>query len=113
MFTLFLSLAKISANAQGSGQVITALQSVIDQAVFNGAISVNKSLTTAQQLYITEITNDPDAWRQVQTIGYWVSCVITSAVNPITHLVEYTATYTLVYSKDDIIRSVSGTDILI
>ena len=111
--TLLLSLSEISANAQGLSQVLSILQTVINQAVFNGVISVNKTLTQAQILYIGMITGDSNAWYQVQTIGYWVNAVITSAVNPLTMLVEYTITYTLIYSKDDVIRSVDGTDILI
>jgi hypothetical protein len=110
IMNLLLSLNQIPANAQGRLQILTTLQSVINQALNNGTISVNKALSTTQQMYITQATNDPNAWYQVQTIGYWVDCQIVSVSGtPIT----YKATYTLIYSKDDVIRLVTGTDILI
>jgi len=87
--------------------ILVTLQNVINQALNNGTISVNKTLTTSQQMYVTSVTNDPDAWHQVQDIGYWVNCVIVVVGN------EYQAKYTLVYSKDDVINFVSGTHVLI
>ena len=110
LMTLLLSLAEVSANAKGRGQILAILQSVINVALSNGTISVGKTLTTTQKLYISQVTGDPNAWYQVQTIGYWVNCVIvaSSDVPPV-----YTAKYILVYSKDDVIRKVTGQDVLI
>ena len=110
LMTLLLTLSEVSANARGRSQILGTLQSVIDQALRNGTISVGKTLTNAQILAITQITNDPNAYYQVQNNGYWVDCVIVpSSGSPVT----YTAQYTLVYSKDDIIRKVEGTHVLI
>jgi hypothetical protein len=109
---LLISLAKITANVQGRGQLIATLQSVINQALENGTISVGKDLNNTQQLYVTNMTGDPDAWRQVQTIGYWLDCVIQSVVTP-DGRTEYKAVYTLIYSKDDAIRKVQGSHVLI
>ncbi|WP_338862857.1 DUF3383 domain-containing protein [Mycetohabitans rhizoxinica] len=109
---LLMSLAKVSANVQGRGQLIATLQSVIDQALLNGTISVGKDLNNTQQLYITNMTGEADAWRQVQTIGYWLDCVIQSIVTP-DGRTEYKAVYTLIYSKDDAIRKVDGNHVLI
>lgn len=109
---LLLALAKVSANAKGRSQLIAILQSVINDALFNGTISVGKTLTITQQLFITEITGDPKAWHQVQNSGYWLDCVIEQFVDQ-SSAVEYKAVYTLVYSKDDVIRKVEGRHILI
>lgn len=110
LMTMFLALGQVAANIQGRSQILTSLQSVINSALNNGTISVNKTLTTSQRLFISQITNDPDAWYQVQSIGYWLDCeIVASATNP----VVYTAEYTLVYSKDDVIRKVEGQHILI
>lgn len=110
IMTLLLSLSRVSANAQGRSQILAMLQSVINRGLNNGTISVGKTLTPAQILAITQITNDPNAYYQVQTIGYWVDCVIVaSSGSPVT----YTANYTLVYSKDDVIRKVTGSHVLI
>lgn len=109
IMTLLLSLAKVSANVQGRSQILTILQSVINQALNNGTISVGKPFNTIQILYITQLTGDPNAWYQVQNSGYWVNCTIVASGSPVT----YKATYTLVYSKDDVIRMVDGTHVLI
>jgi len=109
---LLLSLSRVSANAKGRAQLLAQIQSIIDQAVFNGTISLGKPLTQTQKAFITEITGDPDAWRQVNGIGYWIDCVMQSYTTT-DGRTEYKAVYTLVYSKDDAIRKVDGTHILI
>jgi hypothetical protein len=107
IMSLLLSVNQIPANAQGRNQVLAVLQGVINQALNNGTISVGKTLTTAQQMYITSATGDNLAWHQVQNNGYWVDVVITLVGS------NYQATYTLIYSKDDVIRKVTGTNTLI
>lgn len=107
--TLLLALPKVSANAQGRSQLMGTLQTVVDQALNNGTISVGKLLTNDQKLYISELTGDSNAWHQVQNSGYWYNVVI--ELN--TGTGKYEAYYTLVYSKDDVIRKVNGTHVLI
>lgn len=110
LLNLFVGVSQIPANEQGRGLLLTSIQDPINTAVSNGTISVDKTLTTAQKQFISSVTNDPEAWYQVQSIGYWVDCqIIASTGSP----VEYSAAFTLVYSKDDVIRFVSGRDILI
>lgn len=111
IMTLLLDLLKISANAQGIAQILTILQSVIDLALRNGTISVNKLLTQAQKLYIGQISGDPAAWRQVQSSGYWITAQVQQVV--INNATEYQIVYLLIYSKDDIVRKVIGTHVLI
>lgn len=112
IMTLLLSLSQIPANATGRSQILAIVQSIINQALFNGTISPGKTLSTTQKLYITNATGDDKAWQQVQNIGYWVDARIVSFVNG-AGTTEYKAVYTLIYSKDDVIRLVEGTDILI
>jgi hypothetical protein len=107
ILNLFVSSNQIPANTQGRAQILAGLQAVINQALSNGTISVNKTLSIQQQMFITAQTNDPNAWYQVQSIGYWVDCAIVNTAG------VYSATYTLIYSKDDVIRLVDGQDILI
>jgi hypothetical protein len=111
IMTLLLSLAEVPANTTGQAQLTTAVQAIINQAKFNGTISSGKTLTTTQQLYITQATGSATAWQQVQSIGYWFNVVITPYV--VNGLTQYKAVYTLIYSKNDVIRFVSGTDVLI
>jgi len=107
ILTLLLTVSQVPANAQGRNQVLAVMQSVINQALLNGTISVGKTLSTAQQMYITAATGDPLAWQQVQNIGYWIDVVLTQS-GP-----DIIATYTLIYSKDDVIRKVIGIHTLI
>jgi hypothetical protein len=109
---LLLALAKVSANSKGRIQLLSQLQAVIDEALFNGTISIGKPFSNTQKLYITEITGDAEAWRQVQGIGYWVDCVMQSYTT-VDDRTEWKAVYTLVYSKDDVVRKVEGSHVLI
>lgn len=110
ILNLLLGLTQVAANNQGRSQILTTMQNIINQALNNGTISVGKQLTQLQQSYITSATGDPVAWYQVQNDGYWVDVVISPSM---TTPVVYTATYTLIYSQDDVIRLVTGTNTLI
>lgn len=109
---LLLSLSKVSANNKGRGQLISQLQSVVQQALSNGTISPGKTLSNTQKLYISEITADALAWVQVQNTGYWLDAVMQSYVT-VDGRTEWKAVYTLVYGKDDTIRKVEGSHVLI
>jgi hypothetical protein len=111
IMTLLLALSKVSANSTGKAQLTAIIQSIITQALTNGTISVGKPLSAAQKLYITNATGSDTAWYQVQTSGYWFDCQIVTYVE--SSVTKYKAIYTLIYSKDDVIRKVEGTDILI
>ncbi len=111
LMTLLLDLNKISANAQGQAQVLSICQSVIDEALANGTISVGETLTAAQKLFITNATNDPNAWRHVQNIGYVISTSVTSSV--VNNRTQYQINYTLVYAQDNVVNKIEGSDILI
>lgn len=110
LLSLLLSAPRVPATVEGRAQVLGVLQGPINRALTNGTISPGKELTPAQQAHITTITNDPDAWRQVQTGGYWVDAVV--VLVPGTPP-EYRIDYVLVYSKDDAIRQIVGTHDLV
>lgn len=108
---LLTGLEQIPANDEGRGLARGCLQGVIDEALVNGVIMAGKSLTKAQQAYITNLTNDIDAWRDVENLGYWLDVQIQQYVE--NEITKYKVNYLLVYSKGDSIRKVEGTDILI
>ncbi len=112
IMSLLLSAARVSANSTGRAQVLAILQSVIEQAVFNGTISIGKPLTTVQKLYIGDQTGDALSWQQVFRLGYWLDCSIRSYVTQDSRT-EWKVVYVLLYSKDDSIRKVEGTNTLI
>jgi hypothetical protein len=108
---LLLAVDQVPASSTGAGMVLAQIQSIIDQAVFNATIQPGKALTSTQKLYITIQTGDDLAWHQIQSLGYWIDCVIVPyVVNSIT---QYKAVYTLIYAKGDSVRKVEGADILI
>lgn len=109
LMNLLLSINKLSANLHGQSQVLAIVQSQIQQALNNGTISVGRTLTAQQQLYITNATGDPNAWQQVQNIGYWVTTTITQSGSP----AQYTINYTLIYAADGVVNKITGTDIQI
>lgn len=106
-----LALDYISANADGIATITAILQDNCDKAVTNGTISKGKTLTTAQKAYITQLTGNEQAWYQVQNNGYYYTVNITTEIQGDKTI--YKAVYTLVYSKNDTIRKVEGSNILI
>ena len=107
----FLALPSMPANAEGRITLLSLMQDPIDQALTNGVISVGKEFDATQRAYITQVTGSSDAWRQVQSKGYWIDAAVVKTVeNGVT---TYTAEYVLVYGKNDQIRKVTGSDILI
>jgi len=107
-----LSLGQIPANDEGRGIIKGLLLGRVTQAKRNGVISIGKTLTTLQQIAVTQLTDDTDAWRDVQTNGYWADVVIVPYTGP-SNLQEYKAVYTLVYSKNDVVRKIEGSHNLV
>lgn len=112
LMELLLNKQYVGWNASGRADVLNVLQDPIESALSNKVFSVEKSLTVIQKTVITDITNDEEAWKEVQSKGYWIDCLLTSEVleNGIT---EYSASYTLIYSKADAIRKIVGTHSLV
>ncbi len=111
LMTLLLDLNKISANLRGQSQVLAIVQSIIQQAVSNGTISVGRTLTPTEKLFITNATGDQNAWQQVQNLGYVVTTNITTVV--ITGITNYIINYVLIYASDVVVRKITGADIQI
>jgi len=108
---LLLALDAIPANLDGEGLIDTgALTGAISLALLNGTILPNKTLTDVQKVYITQVTGDNEAWRQVASLGYWKSVVIRENEQ---EAGEYEAVYTIIYAKGDAVRTVDGTHILV
>lgn len=116
IMNLLLAITAVGANSTGraqlSGLFLNENTGVIPQALNNGTISVGKPLTNIQIAFITQQTGDANAWQQVQNIGYWFDVIIQS-IQTTDDRTEWQAAYTLIYSKDDLIRSVIGTHSLI
>ena len=112
LLSLQLSLNKIPANNEGRSYVLAQVIDGVNKAKLNGTIIIDKVLTTAQKIAVTQLSGDPDAWRDVQSKGFWADVAIVQSV-PVSGVTEYTAKYTLVYSKGDVVRKVEGSHNLI
>lgn len=112
LLSLQLSIGKIPANNEGRGYVLAIVTEGVNLAKFNGTIILGKTLTTAQQIAITQLTGDPDAWRDVQTNGYWADVQIVERTGE-SGATEYVAQYTLAYSKNDVVRKIEGSHNLV
>lgn len=112
LLSLQLSLGKIPANNEGRGYVLGQVTDAANLAKFNGTIITGKNITVAQQIAITQISGDPEAWRDVQINGYWADAIVVERTGE-TGVTEYVVNYTLVYSKNDVVRKISGSHNLI
>jgi hypothetical protein len=105
IFNLLLALDKLSANAEGRNKLIRVIRGVVTSALTNGTISPGKTLTEIQKIAIADLSGDSNAWYQVATSGFWLNASVDAVAG--------TASYILIYSKDDVIRAVNGQHALI
>lgn len=111
--SLFLNVPEVPANPVGEAMLLGVMNPIITLGKDNGVISAGKDITAVQQQYITQISGDPNAWRQVSTLGYWLTINFSSRANPDSGLTEWIANYKFIYSKSDAIRAVIGSDVMI
>ncbi|WVH05512.1 hypothetical protein KKJFFJLC_00004 [Vibrio phage vB_VpaS_PGB] len=112
---MFNALPGITPDIAGRSYINLYLDAAVAKALpdgGNGMFSVGKRLNTTQQAYITQVSGDEDAWKQVQNEGYWYTVNFFSSVAE-SGVTEWTAEYTLIYSTAEKVRKVSGTHILI
>jgi len=112
LMTGLLALPIIPATEEGRSIVLSLLQDPIARAQFNGTIKAEKDLTVTQRAYVTQVTGDPLAWHQVQSIGYWLDADVLPETQQ-NGTIKYIIDYTLVYSKADAVNKITGRDILI
>lgn len=111
---LLLALKQVTANEDGAALAKGIIVSIVEnEAKQNGVIQSGKTLNNVQKAYITSVTGDYSAWRDVQTNGYWLDVNVQELQNDNNGLTEYKIDYLLVYGKGDSIRKVTGTNILI
>ena len=112
LMSLQLSLGRIPANNAGRGYVIAQVTDAADLGKFNGTILPGANFTIAQQLAVTQLTGDPNAWREVQTNGFWVDAAVIERTGE-SGVTEYEIQYTLAYRKGDVVRKIVGSHNLI
>ncbi len=102
---MFLAMQQVSADESGQAIGMTYLDAGVAQALYNGSFSVGKTLTTTQINYITQLTGDAKAYKDVQSRGYWYELKVDATENEMTYL--------LVYAKRDSVNFVDGSHSLI
>jgi len=111
LMNLLLAMEKIPANTSGSLTINSTIKGIVDEALANGTISVDKTLTDLQKASIKSLTGNDGAADQVQNAGFWLEVNIVQEV--VNDVVENNAEYLLIYSKDDVVRKIEGRQILI
>lgn len=106
-----LSVGRIPANNEGRGMILAIINDTLREGKFNGTVSIGKELDTEQQIAITQLTGDPDAWRDVQTNGCWADVQIEKRV--VDGITQFVALYTVAYSKDDTVNFIEGSHNLV
>lgn len=109
---MFLAFQQVPADEEGEAILYSYIDAGIAEAKFNGSIAVGKQLTTTQKGYITQLTGDKNAWRDVQSKGWWRSVSIEQETDQ-SGVTTYYADYTIVYAKRDSIDRVVGRHTLI
>lgn len=107
----FLGLDFISADNDGKAVVVGILENNADKALNNHVIANGKILDNTQKAFITQLFDDETAWLDVQNKGYKYYVEITTEQSG--GATVYVANYTLAYLKNDMIRKVTGSNILV
>ena len=108
IINLLLAVSAVPANASGVAQVLGAIQEPIDLGLFNGSISIGKTLNQTQRAFIATVTGDETSYIQIENSGYWIEAQIEEPTAN-----EFVVVYTLLYAKNDVVRKVEGSHLLI
>lgn len=112
LMSLHLTVNKIPANLDGRAMVMAIVNSGVVRALNNGTILPGKTLTELQKVAIIRGTNDPLAWHDIQTNGYWYDAQIVQETGQ-NGVTVYVAQYTLFYAKGDSVRRIEGSHNLV
>lgn len=112
VMNLFLAIPNLPATDVGKIQTLGVMQGTLEKALVNGVFAPGKQLTNLQKSYIGQVTGNDNAWINVQNKGYFIDAQVVSYVGP-ADVTEYRLDYVLVYSANNQIRKVTGSDILI
>ena len=111
MLNAFLGLDFISADSDGIAILTGVLQNNCDEALNNHVFSRPRTLTTSEKAYINQVTGDDNGYLDVQNNGYTFTVEITTETSG--SATVYVGSYTLIYLKNNVIRKVEGSNILI
>lgn len=115
MTTKFLNYMLLTSNwsysLSGIGIGDGLANEIIEKAKENGVITIGKEIEDNDKIYIRNLTNDDNAWRNIQDKGYYFKGYIQKEKKDTKTIYKYC--YLLVYSKGDMISKVEGSNIAI
>jgi len=107
LLQLLLAVEEIPANRSGVLMINGNIKDRIDEALRNGVISVGKTLNPDQKSAVKSFTGSNEAASQIENAGFWLEVTI------IDNAGEKEGQYKLAYSKDDVVRKITGTQALV
>lgn len=107
----FLGLDFVSADEDGKAVIAGIVDDNAEVALNAHVFANGKNLDNGQKAYITQLFNDENAWQEVETNSYKKEIDIVAQNNG--NATIYRADYVLVYLKNDVIRKVTGSNILV
>lgn len=113
LLNLQISLNKIPANLEGMNIIRAQIMEAVDLAKLNGTISLDKTLDATQRSAVFQLTGDPDAWHDIQNVGFWLDITIERYLQEPSQVQSFVAKYTLAYSKNDVVRKIEGSHNLV
>lgn len=107
----FLALDFISADSDGLSVLTAALNGVAQEGLNNHVISKGRALETTEKAYVIQTMSDENAPLDLANNGYVYNIDITTETSG--SATVYVGNYVLMYLKNNTIRKVTGSQILI
>ncbi len=107
----FLALDYIPADTEGEAILTSLLVSVAQEGLNNGVISKGRELETTEKAYVIQLMGDEQYATDLANNGYVYTIDITTEASGSATI--HVGTYTLVYLKNNTIRKVEGSQVLI
>lgn len=107
----FLGLDFVSADIDGEAVIVGIIQNNADKALNNHVFANGRILKETEKAYITQIFGDETKWQECQNNGYAFNVEISE--ENLNNATIHVAEYTLVYLKNNVIRKVTGRNILV
>ena len=108
LINLLIAINALPANSAGVAQVLATIQPSLDVSLNAGIISVGRTLTVTQRAFVQGVTGDANSYIDLETIGYWITAIVAEPTPG-----NFEIQYTLLYTKNDAVRKITGVNSLV